>query len=37
MHLYGGANTLANLADVQEFARGGTLIDDATAIVLRRE
>jgi phosphoserine phosphatase RsbU/P len=25
------------LADVQEFARGGTLIDDATAIVLRRE
>jgi sigma-B regulation protein RsbU (phosphoserine phosphatase) len=25
------------LADVQEFARGGTLTDDATAIVLRRE
>lgn len=25
------------LADVQQFARGGTLTDDATAIVLRRE
>jgi sigma-B regulation protein RsbU (phosphoserine phosphatase) len=32
-----GASAESVLADVHEFASGGTLNDDATAIVLRRE
>jgi hypothetical protein len=32
-----GVSAQSVLAEVQEFASGGTLSDDATAIVLRRE